>query len=537
MPGGLSSVTVIIAVLAALALLALLWGLARMYRKVGPNEALVVFGFGGTHIVTGGGRVVWPMIQQSQQLSLELMSFDVAPKQDYYTSQGVAVSVEAVAQIKVKSDHESIRTAAEQFLTKADVESEALIKLVMEGHLRGIVGQLSVEQIVKEPEMVSEKVRLTCAEDLAKMGLELVSFTIREVMDKNDYIGNMGKPDTARIKRDADVAMAEAERDTAIKRALYMREAAQATAQADMETVQAQTASSTKQAEAVRDLEVKKAEYAATVSTQKASADKAYDIQNNIMEQQATSERVKIERIQREEQIKVQEAEIIRRERELTATVLKVAEMEKQKIMQLAEAERQRLSIEATGRAEARRAEAAGEADAIKATGHAEAEAIKAKGLAEAEAMNMKAEAFAGYNEAAIIDKFLENLPELARAISEPLNKVDKITVLSTGNGSGAGTDKVTEDIGKMMVQIPALFDTLTGVNFQEFIQRLPQVGGDSNGERAPVAKRDGNGTSAVVKPASASPKPAPVSPKPMPVLPKVNPDAPPAGDPPPSAN
>ena len=196
--------TIIIAVLAAVAFLALLWGLARIYRKVGPNDALVVFGFGGTNIVTGGGRVVWPMIQQAHQLSLELMSFDIAPKQDYYTSQGVAVMVEAVAQIKVKSDPESIRTAAEQFLTKASHESEALIKLVMEGHLRGIVGQLNVEQIVKEPEMVSEKVRNTCAEDLGKMGLELVSFTIREVKDKNAYIDNMGKPDTARIKRDAD---------------------------------------------------------------------------------------------------------------------------------------------------------------------------------------------------------------------------------------------------------------------------------------------------------------------------------------------
>ncbi len=481
--GEITSVTVILAVLAAVALLVLLWGLARMYRKVGPNEALIVFGFGGTNIVTGGGRVVWPMIQQAQQLSLELMSFDVAPKQDYYTSQGVAVSVEAVAQIKVKSDHESIRTAAEQFLTKAAVESEALIKLVMEGHLRGIVGQLSVEQIVKEPEMVSEKVRLTCAEDLGKMGLELVSFTIREVMDKNAYIDNMGKPDTAKIKRDADVATAEYDRDTAIKRAIYMRESAQAKAQADMERVQAETASATKQAEAIRDLEVKKAEYEQKVATQKAQADIAYEIQSNIMKQQAIAEQVGIDRIQREEQIKVQEAEIMRREKELMATVLKAAEFERRKIQELAEAERQRLALEATGRAEARRVEAQGEADAIKATGYAEAESIKARGLAEAEAMNQKAEAFAGYNEAAIIDKLLSNLPELARAMSDPLKNVDRITVLSTGDGNGTGMDKVTADIGKMMVQVPAMLETLAGINFQDFIKRLPQVG-DSSGPR-----------------------------------------------------
>ena len=473
----ISPITVIIAVMAAVALLVLLWGLARMYRKVGPNEALIVFGFGGTHIVTGGGRVVWPMIQQAQQLSLELMSFDVSPRQDYYTSQGVAVSVEAVAQIKVKSDHESIRTAAEQFLTKPLEDREALIKLVMEGHLRGIVGQLSVEHIVKEPELVSEKVRTTCAEDLGKMGLELVSFTIREVKDKNAYIENMGKPDIAKIKRDADVATAEADRDTAIKRAVYMREAAQAKAQADMERVQAETASATKQAESIRDLEVKKAEYEQRVATQKAQADKAYDIQANVQQQQVIAEEVRIERVQREEQIKVQEAEILRREKELMATVLKAAEMDRRKITELAEAEKQRLSIEATGRAEARRLEAQGEADAIKATGFAEAEAIKAKGFAEAEAMNQKAEAFLGYNEAAIIDKFLSNLPELARAMSDPLKNVDKITVLSTGDGTGTGMDKVTGDIGKMIVQIPALFDTLAGVNFQDFIKRLPQMG------------------------------------------------------------
>ena len=173
--------------------------------------------------------------------SLELMSFDVAPQQDLYTKQGVAVTVEAVAQIKVKSDNESINTAAEQFLTKTDQEREGLIRLVMEGHLRGIIGQLTVEEIVKQPEMVSDRMRSTCADDMNKMGLEVISFTIKEVRDKNEYITNMGRPDVARIKRDADVAAAEADRDTAIKRALAQRESAVARAQADQERVLAET--------------------------------------------------------------------------------------------------------------------------------------------------------------------------------------------------------------------------------------------------------------------------------------------------------
>src|SRR5206468_5499166 len=171
-----------------------------------------------------------PMIESWRQLSLELMSFDVAPVQDLYTKQGVAVTVEAVAQIKVKSDPISIQTASEQFLTKSPDQREGLIRLVMEGHLRGIIGQLTVEQIVKEPEMVGDRMRGTCADDMSKMGLEVISFTIKEVRDKNEYITNMGRPDIARIKRDADVASAEAERDTAIRRANATREAAVARA-------------------------------------------------------------------------------------------------------------------------------------------------------------------------------------------------------------------------------------------------------------------------------------------------------------------
>src|ERR1700723_2867884 len=245
-----------------LALIFLMAMFARLFRKAGPHEALIVYGFRGTRIVKGRGTVIFPMVESVRGLSLELMSFDVAPQQDLYTRQGVAVTVEAVAQIKVKSDPESIQTAAEQFLTKSPAERDGLIRLVMEGHLRGIIGQLTVEEIVKQPEMVGDRMRSTCADDINKMGLEVISFTIKEVRDKNEYISNMGRPDVARIKRDADVAAAEAERDTAIKRAEATRAAAVARAQADQERVLAETLSQAKQAEATRDLEIKKATYA-----------------------------------------------------------------------------------------------------------------------------------------------------------------------------------------------------------------------------------------------------------------------------------
>src|SRR5216683_6933552 len=302
-----------------------------------PNEVwliagLIVYGARGTRVVKGGGTVIFPLIESCRKLSLELMSFDVAPEQDLYTKQGVAVTVEAVAQIKVKSDPESIQTAAEQFLTKTDQARESLIRLVMEGHLRGIIGQLSVEQIVKEPEMVGDRMRATCADDLSKMGLEVISFTIKEVRDKNDYITNMGRPDVARIKRDAEVAAAEADRDIAIKRAEMSRASAVAKAQADQERVAAETASLAKQAEAQRDLDIKKAAYVEATKKAQAQADKAYEIETNIQQQQVITESVRVQQVEREAQVKVQEAEIARRERELIATVLKSADVERQRI-------------------------------------------------------------------------------------------------------------------------------------------------------------------------------------------------------------
>jgi flotillin len=450
--------------------------LASLYRKAGPHEALIVYGFRGTRIVKGHGTVIFPMVESSHHLSLELMSFDVAPVQDLYTKQGVAVTVEAVAQIKVKSDIESIQTASEQFLTKTPDQRESLIRLVMEGHLRGIIGQLTVEQIVKEPEMVAERMRGTCADDMNKMGLEVVSFTIKEVRDKNEYIVNMGRPDVARIKRDADVAAAEADRDTAIKRAEATRASAIAKAQADQERVQAETLSLAKQAEAQRDLDIKRANYVEIVKKQEAQADKAYEIQTNVMQQQVIAEAVRVQQVEREQQIKVQEAEILRRERELIATVLKQAEIERQRIAVLAEAERNRLSTEAEGQAAATRMK-----------GEAEADIIYKKGDAEARAMNVKAEAFQEYNQAAVIDKLLSSLPEIMRAIATPLNKVDKITIVSTGNGHASGLNKLTGDMTEIAAQVPALFEALSGMPMADLLSKVRKIGDKAqrNGEPA----------------------------------------------------
>jgi flotillin len=184
------------------------------------------------------------------------------------------------------------------------------------------------------------------------------------------------------------------------------------------------------------------------------------------MQQQVIAEQVKIQRVEKESQIAVQDAEIQRRERELIATVLKPAEIERQRIETLAAAEKQRLTFEADGHAASTRA-----------TGEAEAEIIFKKGEAEAKAMNVKAEAYQEYNQAAVVDKLLTNMPEIVRALAAPLANVDKITIVSTGNGTTAGLNKVTGDITAMAAQIPALFESLSGMQMSELLSKEKSIG------------------------------------------------------------
>ncbi len=494
--GPLQGVLVFVVVAVAIVLivfLLILRVLGNMYRKVGPNEALIVSGRGPEpKVVVGGGRIVVPLFERPQVLSMELMSFDVAPQQNLYTNQGVAVNVEAVTQLKVRNDRESILTAAEQFLSKPPQQREALIRLVMEGHLRGIVGQLTVEQIVKEPEMVSEKMRSTSSADLAKMGLEVVSFTIKEVRDENEYIANMGRPDIERVKKDANIAIALAARDTQIQQANALRESAIARAAADQERVAAEAASMAKQSEFQRDLALKRAGYDAEVKKQQVVAERASDLQTQIVQQQIVAETARAQEIEKTAQIKVQEAEGERRKMELEATVVRSADAERQRVQTLAEAERQRITLEAEGRAAALRAQAGAEADAAKIRGAAQAEAtrltglaqadvIRAQGEAEAEAMRVKAAAYHEYNQAAVLDKVITNLPEVVRAIAEPLAKVDKISIVSTGgaNGSNLGASRITGDVVNMLAQVPVILEALTGTRMSDLMSRVPGLSVD----------------------------------------------------------
>src|SRR6266851_1071012 len=454
----LFTILIIAAVVVVVALIAINT-VGRLLRKVGPNQALIVYGSGGTKVITGGSHFVIPLYQRAQEFSLELMSFDVAPSQDQYTTQGVAVNVEAVTQIKVRSDQASVKTAAEQFLSKPQDVRENLIRLVMEGHLRGIVGQLTVEELVKEPENVGEKMLKTVTPDMEKMGLEVISFTIKDVRDKNEYITNMGRPQIAQIKKQADIAAALALRDTQIQQANAQREAAVAKSAADQERVKAETESLALQAASQRNLSLKKAEFDAEVKKQQASADKAYDIQANMMQQQVVTEAVRVTEVEKNAQIKVQQAEIQRRELELQATIQKAAEAERRRVETGAEAERQRLILEAQG-----------QADAAKARGIGDAEAARAKGLA---------------------------VPEVVRAIAEPLSKVDKVTIVSTGgngSGNGLGASRLTGDIVNMVAQVPALFELLSGTRISDLMSRIPALANQEDLNKTDTTKANGAG-------------------------------------------
>jgi len=486
-------------ILVVAALIVLVIGI-RIYgsllRKVGPNQALIISKGSKIDVVTGGTKFVIPLTQRVQELSLELMSFDVAPPQDLYTTQGVAVNVEAVTQIKVRSDAESIKTAAEQFLSKSQADRESLIRLVMEGHLRGIVGQLTVEELVKDPENVGAKMLKTVTPDMEKMGLQVISFTIKDVRDKNDYITNMGRPQIVEIRKAADIASALAARDTQIQQANAAREAAVAKAAADQERVKAESESLALQAESQRNLALKKAAFDAEVKKQQAAADKAYDIQANTTQQQVIAEAVRVTQIEKEAQVKVQEAEIKRRELELQATVQKAAEADRRRVETVAEAERQRLVLEAQGQADAARSRGLGDAEAtrargladaevIRARGLAEAEVIRAKGEAEADAMKVKAGAYHEYNQAAVLDKLLTGMPEVVRALAEPLSKVDRVTIVSTGDGAngGLGVSRLTHDILNMAAQVPALFELLSGTRVGDLMSHVPNLGSQEGGQ------------------------------------------------------
>ena len=453
----------------------LILAVAKRYKKVGPNQVMIISGrrhrvrgaaadeITGFRIRKGGGAFIFPLLERVDILSLEVMTLDFTTP-EVYTKPGVPVVVDGVAQVKIKGDESSIRTAAEQFLGKAVDDLKQIALQTVEGHLRAIIGTLSVEEIYRNRDQFAGSVQEVAVSDLANMGLQIVSFTLKDIRDSHGYLDALGKPRTAEVKRDAAIAQAEADRDAAIK-------SAQARQAGEVAKFEAET----RIAEAQRDFQSKKAEYDAAVNLKRAEADLAYDIQKNKTSQSLRKEEVQVAIVEKEQQIIVQEREIQRREKELEATVKRQADAERYRVETEAAGLRARAEQVARGEAEARRQKGLADADVIKATGAFEAEVIALKGAAEAEAMKKKADSFKEYNQAAVLQILLAALPEIAKAVSEPLSKTDRITLISTG-GDGIGASKLTGDIAKIMAELPAIVESLSGVDIRRLIETIPAL-------------------------------------------------------------
>lgn len=450
--------------------------MAFIIRLAGPNEALVRSGGGARPKVKVGGRLfVIPVFQKAQRISLEVMTLQVnTPK--VYTSEGVALSVDGVAQVKVARGEDSIRTAAQQFLGKVADEIAQIALQTLEGNQRAVLGTLTVEQIYQDREMFAQRVRDVAGPDMANMGLEIVSFTIRDIQDEGGYLAALGRSRTAEVKRDAEIGEAEAERDAAIRRANAERDAGIAEAEANRDRESARFEAETKIAEAERNYAVEKASYDRETNARRAEAELAYQLQEAKTRQEIREQEVQVEVVERTKQIEIEEQEVMRRERELDAGVRRPAEAERFRLETIATGEKAQTVAEAEAESETIRLRGQGEADAIRARGDAEAEAIRARGLAEAEAMQVKAEAWKEYGQAAMINQLLDSLPEVAAAVSAPLAKTERIVMISGGGEGGIGASRITGDVATIIGQLPALVESLTGIDILGTLKNLPGI-------------------------------------------------------------
>ena len=466
---------------------------ATRYKKVGPNQVLIISGRGsiikdpstgqqervGFRVVRGGGTIIWPVIERVDVLSLEIMTIEVTVS-NTYTLQGVPVNVDSVAQVKVAGDDVSIRTAAEQFLSMDRQQIMHVAHETLAGHLRAILGTMTVEDIYKDRDAFAQQVNEHSAVDLAKMGMSVVSFTIKDIHDEEGYLDALGQERIAQVKRDATIGQAEAARDATIRSAKARQEGETAKLKAE-----------TRIAEADKDYKVQKAAYDAETNRRQAEAELAYTLQQNITNQQVRAEEIQIEVIAKQKQIQVQEQEALRKEKELEATIRKPAEAERHRIQTLAEAKRFQTQTEAEGQAVALRQVGQGEADATRATGLAEAEVTKAKGFAEAEAMQKKAEAWENYNQAPILLELIRGLPDVAAAVAKPLAQTERIVVISSGGDSSApsGASRVARDVADIVSQVPETVEALTGINLIEMLKNLPGVQGSKTPQEEPPVK------------------------------------------------
>ncbi|WP_392486326.1 flotillin family protein [Haloimpatiens sp. FM7315] len=451
----------IVPIIILVVLLLIISILMSMWKKVPQDKAVVVTGL-KKRVISGGGGIVIPILERTDKISLENMKIEVKIG-NALTEQGVGINADGVAVIKVKSDVESVLAAVEQFNTGNEQRTIAIIKDtskdVLEGKLREIVSKMTVEEIYKDREMFASRVQEVAAIDLDQMGLEIKAFTIRDIADENGYLKALGKGRIAEVKRDAEIAEAEAEKETKIK-----------TSEAYRQGEAAKLVAETLVSESLKDKELKVQSYRKEQETAKAVADLAYEIEANKVKKEVTETEMMVQITKKEKEIKLAEQESLRKERELEATVKKESEAEKYQSIQEAQAKAESIKLEGQARAEA-----------MKLEGMAKVEIIRETGKAEAEAMLKKAEAFKQYNDAAVVQMIIEKLPDLAKNISEPLSKTEKIVIIDSGKGEGQGASKVTDYVTSIMTKLPETVKATTGIDLVDKLKSLGNKKEESN--------------------------------------------------------
>merc|ERR1719234_2351712 len=361
------------------------------------------------------------------------------------TKQGVPLTVTGVAQVKIMKEEKFLEIAAEQFLGKKEDEITETILQTLEGHLRAILGTLTVEEVYKDRDMFANLVRDIAKPDVGKMGIEILSFTIKDVFDNVDYLASLGKSQTAAVKRDAEIGVAQANRDAGIREA-----------ECEKSAMDIKYSTDTKIEDNSRAFKLQKANFDKEVNTAKAEAQLAYELQAAKIQQRIRNEEIQIQVVERRKQIEIEEQEIRRKEKELTATVKLPSEAEAYKVQTVAEGNRTRVveSAKADG-------------EKIRLIGGAEARAVEAVGRAEAESMRLKASAYKQYGDAAVMSLVLEALPSIAAEVAAPLAKTDEIVLIGGGNNT-------TNEINKLVGTLPPAIQALTGVDITGAIGKIP---------------------------------------------------------------
>lgn len=419
-------------------------------HTTGPNQVMAVsggcFGAKKTRYIIGGWAWAWWCVSEVNYLSLEVMTLN--PRcDDVETAMGVPLTVTGVAQVKVMSESSLVEAAAEQFLGRKETEIKQILLQTLDGHLRAILGTMTVEAVYQDREKFAELVRQVASPDLGRMGMEILSFTIKDVEDNVRYLDSLGKTQTANVKRDADIGVAQANRDAGIKEAEAQRQA--------MDT---RYAVDTTIANYKREFELKGAQFTTTVNTKKAEAELAYQLQSARLNQAIRQEEIQIDVVERHKQIDVEEKEIQRKEKELYGTVRLPAEAEASRVQCIAEGQKTKMILESSAAAER-----------TKLIGAAQAYRLEATGKAEAERMRLKAAAYRQYGDAAVAQLVLEALPKIASEIAAPLSKTKEIVVIG-------GDDRVTSEVSKLAGALPPSVQALTGIDLTKVIKQAIEV-------------------------------------------------------------